>query len=115
MLRNISVTRLTVISAKAFESVIAKFNSQVGHPDAREFSKASSAAKTYAELAEVVGHAVGPSDLMVFLRLDIGRVVGLAGRVSGPKAVRYIIGNPLIMKQMAEHVIDAGAYAPVTV
>jgi len=29
--------------------------------------------------------------------------------------VRLVIGNPLIMQQMARHVPDAGSYAPVTV
>ena len=31
------------------------------------------------------------------------------------KSVRYIIGNPLIMKEMVKRVPDAGSYAPVTV
>ena len=29
--------------------------------------------------------------------------------------VRLVIGNPLIMMEMAKHVPDAGSYAPVTV
>ena len=29
--------------------------------------------------------------------------------------IRFIIGNPLIMKEMAKNVPDAGSYAPVTV
>jgi len=29
--------------------------------------------------------------------------------------VRFMIGNPLIMKEMAKHVPDAGSYAPVTI
>jgi hypothetical protein len=32
-----------------------------------------------------------------------------------PRIVRLPIGNPLIMKEMAKHVPDAGSYAPVTV
>ena len=32
-----------------------------------------------------------------------------------PKIVRLVIGNPLVMKEMAKHVPDAGSYAPVTV
>jgi hypothetical protein len=32
-----------------------------------------------------------------------------------PRMVRLVIGNPLIMKEMAKHVPDAGSYAPVTV
>jgi uncharacterized protein (DUF302 family) len=35
--------------------------------------------------------------------------------VAAYKIVRIIAGNPLIMKQMAEHVPDAGSYAPVTI
>jgi hypothetical protein len=29
--------------------------------------------------------------------------------------IRFVIGNPLIMKEMAKHVPDAGSYAPVTI
>ena len=32
-----------------------------------------------------------------------------------PKMVRLVIGNPLVMKEMAKHVLDAGSYAPVIV
>jgi uncharacterized protein (DUF302 family) len=32
-----------------------------------------------------------------------------------PKIVRLVIGNPLVMKEMAKHVPDAGSYAPVRV
>jgi len=32
-----------------------------------------------------------------------------------PRMVRLVIGNPLIMQEMAKHVPDAGSYAPVTV
>lgn len=29
--------------------------------------------------------------------------------------IRFVIGNPLIMKEMAKHVPEAGSYGPVTV
>jgi uncharacterized protein (DUF302 family) len=29
--------------------------------------------------------------------------------------IRFLIGNPLVMKRMVEHVPDAGSYAPTTV
>jgi uncharacterized protein (DUF302 family) len=29
--------------------------------------------------------------------------------------IRFVVGNPLIMKEMVKHVPDAGSYAPVTV
>src|ERR1700726_4409487 len=48
-----------------------------------------------------------PLDNGAILRKETGRET--------PKMVRFIIGNPLIMKEMAKHVPDAGSYAPVTV
>ena len=32
-----------------------------------------------------------------------------------PKIVRFLIGKPLIMKEMTKHVFDAGSYAPITI
>jgi hypothetical protein len=32
-----------------------------------------------------------------------------------PRSVRRLVGNPLIMRRMAEHVPDAASYAPVTI
>ena len=32
-----------------------------------------------------------------------------------PRSLRLVIGNPLIMKEMVDHVPDAGSYAPVTI
>ena len=31
------------------------------------------------------------------------------------RIIRLVMGNPLIMKEMANHVSDAGSYAPLTV
>ena len=33
----------------------------------------------------------------------------------GPKILRLVVGNPLIMKEMARTVPDAASYAPVTI
>jgi hypothetical protein len=52
---------------------------------------------------------------MEFARFDPGRVVRLAQGGLGPQIVRLLIGNPLIMQEMAKHVPDAAAYAPVTI
>ena len=55
------------------------------------------------------------ADLMEFLRLDLGAALRMDPAVAAYKIVRIIAGNPLIMKQMAEHVPDAESYAPVTI
>ena len=49
------------------------------------------------------------------MKFDQGEVLRKETGLNTPKIVRYLIGNPLIMKEMAKHVPDAGAYAPVTI
>ncbi|MGB7576093.1 MAG: DUF302 domain-containing protein, partial [Thermodesulfobacteriota bacterium] len=53
--------------------------------------------------------------LMMFMKLDLGEILRKETGLDTPKIVRFLIGNPLIMKEMAKHVPDAGSYAPVTV
>ena len=53
--------------------------------------------------------------LMLFMQLNQGAVVRKETNGETPRIVRLLIGNPLIMKEMAKHVPDAGSYAPVTV
>lgn len=65
-------------------------------------------------MLEVVQRAVGKSDFMEFARFNLG-VVLQKERAGAANSVRFLIGNPLIMKEMVKHVPDAGAYAPVTV
>jgi hypothetical protein len=60
--------------------------------------------------------ALEPVGLMLFMQLGHGAVVRKGTGRETPKMIRFLIGNnPLIMKEMAKHVPDAGSYAPVTV
>src|SRR5579863_635936 len=58
---------------------------------------------------------MGKTHLMLFLEFDHGAVLRKETGSNKPKMVRLVIGNPLVMKEMAKHVPDAGSYAPVTV
>ena len=66
-------------------------------------------------MEKLVHGAIGSSDLMEFVRFDSGRVLRVEGGGQGPKILRLVVGNPLIMKEMARTVPDAAAYAPVTI
>ena len=79
-----------------------------------EFSKASSGANTYAELESLVNRSVSELWLMLFIKLDLGAVLRKESGLARPKAQRFIIGNPLIMKEMVKEVPEAGSYAPFT-
>jgi uncharacterized protein (DUF302 family) len=52
---------------------------------------------------------------MLFMQLDHGAIVRKETGRDTPRMIRFVVGNPLIMKEMAKHVADAGSYAPVTV
>jgi uncharacterized protein (DUF302 family) len=113
--KEIAIQRISVVSSKPFEDVIAALDAAIGHPNMGAFRDAMTSAKTYAELERVVDGAIGPSGLMEFMRLDLGDVVRKKHGGTGPKSVRMLVGNPVIMAQMVEHTPDAGSYAPVTI
>src|SRR5229473_2823358 len=80
-----------------------------------EFAKAVKGAQTFAELEDSVRRGLGETGLMMFMELDHGAILRKETGLDTPRIVRLLIGNPLIMKDMAKHVPDAGSYAPVTV
>ncbi len=109
------VDRLSVISSRPFADVVAAIEAAVGHPDMGAFSKDLASANNLQELEKTVHAAIGPSGFMEFMRFDHGRFLEISRGVKGPKILRLVVGNPLIMKQMAEHVSDTASYAPVTI
>jgi uncharacterized protein (DUF302 family) len=114
-IRKIEIERLSVTSSKPFEAVVAALEAAIGHPDMAQFAKGTEGARTFAELESTVDRALGRTGLMLFMKLDAGAVLRKETGLDTPKIVRFLIGNPLIMKEMVKHVPDAGSYAPVTV
>jgi len=115
MIRKIEVERFTLNSSKPFDQVVAALNSAVGHPDMSEFWKSTDRAQSDAELQHTIEKGLGRTGLMLFAEFDHGAVVRSGTGRATPKMIRFVIGNPLIMREMAKHVPDAGSYAPVTV
>jgi uncharacterized protein (DUF302 family) len=113
-IRKVEIERLTMISSKPFDAVVAAVEDAIGRPDMREFEKATQGAATYAEFEDIVRRSVSAVGLMLFMKLDTGAVLRRESGHAQPKAERFLIGNPLIMKEMAKHVPDAASYAPVT-
>ena len=113
--RLVNVQRFSVVSAKSFQDVLAKLDAAVGHPNMAAFRNDATAAKTFAELEAVVQKIIGTAGFMEFARFDLGEVLRKKLGERAPKSVRLVIGNPLIMARMVEHVPDAGSYAPVTI
>lgn len=111
----VKVRRFSVVSSRPFEDVVNRLTSTIGHPDMKAFHNAIATATTVDDLKEVVQGAIGSSDLMEFARFDVGEVLRKERDGQGPKNIRLVVGNPLIMKEMVRTVPDAASYAPVTI
>lgn len=114
-IKKIEMERLSMISSKPFDAVVAALEAAVGHPDMAGFMKAITGARTFAELESTVKRGLGRTGLMLFIKFDLGAILRKETGLETPKIVRLVIGNPLVMKEMAKHVPDAASYAPVTV
>jgi len=115
MIRKIEIERFSLTSYKPFDQVVAAVNAGLGHPDMAEFFRSTREARSFAELKSAVEKGLSKTGLMLFMQLDQGAVLQKEAVQETPRIIRLLIGNPLIMKEMAKHVPDAGSYAPVTV
>jgi uncharacterized protein (DUF302 family) len=115
MIAKIEVERFSLITSKPFDEVVAGVNAGIGHPNMVEFARSTHEARSFAELRGAIEKGLSEAGLMLFMQLDHGAVLRKETGRDTPRIIRFIIGNPLIMKEMAKHVPDAGSYAPVTV
>jgi len=115
LMREIRVRRLTIVSSRPFDEVVRRLTATVGRPDMNEFRGAIASATNIAELEDVVRGVIGSSELVEFARFDAGEILRKSQGGHGPRILRLVVGNPLIMKEMAKTVPDAAAYAPVTI
>jgi hypothetical protein len=111
----IPTERFSVVSTESFADVVASIHAAVGHPNLGQLFQAIAAAKTYPEVEEMVAKVTGPTGLMEFMRFDMGAVIGKGKPAPQPNSIRFLIGNPVTMRKMAEQVAEAAAYAPITV
>ena len=111
----IEVERFSLTCSKPFHHVVATLKSAVGHPDMVEYFGATRAATSFAELERVVQSGLGRAGFMLFAEFDLGAILRRETGAAAPQSMRFLIGNPLIMKEMVKHVPDARSYAPVTI
>ena len=115
MIRKIEIERFSLTTSKPFDEVVAGVNAAIGHPDMAEFGRSTHEARSFSEVKSAIEKGLSRSSLMLFMQLDQGAVVQKETGQDTPRIIRLLIGNPLIMKEMAKHVPDAGSYAPITV
>src|ERR1700746_2022797 len=115
MIATVEVDLFTLISPRPFDKILAAIRAAIGHPDMVAFAKRTVAAPTFPDFESIVREGLGKTELMLFMEPDHGAVIRKATDCDKPRMVRLIMGNPLIMQQIARNVPDAGSYASVTV
>lgn len=111
----VEVDRFSLTCSKPFDAVVDTLKSAVGQPDMVEFSRATKAAGSFPDLERIVQSGLGRTGLMLFAEFDLGAYRRRESGRETPRIIRFVVGNPLIMKEMVKHVPDAGSYAPVTI
>ena len=115
MIRKVEMERFTVISARPFDEIVAAIKASIGNPNMAEFVKSTQEAKSATDLEVAIQPVLGRTGLMLFVEFDQGMILRKDTDRHGSRIIRLVVGNPLIMKETAKHVPDAGSYAPVTV
>src|SRR5271163_3831269 len=71
-IQEVHVQRVNLVTTEPFDTVVARIDAQIGHPDMAAFHKSLSAAQNEAEMEEVVHPAAQPNGIMEFTRFDHG-------------------------------------------
>ncbi|HEY9303259.1 MAG TPA: DUF302 domain-containing protein [Mycobacterium sp.] len=102
--------RVRFDSAKSYHELVDALLADIGERPVpiNDFATATDSWDAYRERVE--SH-VGPSGFMLFDLVDHGAWIGKAG--IDRRALRVILGNPLIAITMLRHDVTAGLFAPV--
>ena len=107
--KQLNVERVCYVSRKPFREILEVLDAGIGHPNMEELWRNIFKANTVAEVDDLMRSTAGPSGLIEFLRFNHGDIVH-KGKMGGmPGIIRLVVGNPSIMRRMAEHVPDAGS------
>jgi len=114
--RVVPVERVTFVSTRGFDDVVAAIYSGLGRPDNYATLLQRLAAADSAEAFDAaVAEAAGSAGLIEFLSLDLGQALAMHPGYQHYRLLRIIAGNPTTMASMTTAVADAGSYAPVTI
>src|ERR1700723_240379 len=92
-IQEVHVQRVNIVTTEPFDTVVARIDAQIGHPDMATFHKNLSAAQNEAEMEKVVNPATQPNGLMEFIRFDPGQVLQTENGTAKPRLLRIVAGN----------------------
>lgn len=102
--------RMRYDSAKSYDELVAALLADIGQ-DPVPINDVATSTDDWRTYEDRVESHVGPSGFMLFGVVDHGAWIAKAG--IDRKALRVILGNPLIAITMLRHDVTAGLFAPV--
>ena len=102
--------RLRFDSNKGFDQVVSSLLADVGDKPIM-INEIAAKSDSWDSFKEEIESHIGPSDFSLFGIIDHGAWIKKVG--IHRKAVRFIIGNPMIAITMLRHDLTAGLFAPV--
>jgi hypothetical protein len=88
--------RFSLTSSKPFDTILSALKAAIGCAEIAEFLKATTSAKSLAELESLVSGSLGRLGLMLLMELDLGAFLRFDSRRKALRIVRLIVSNPLI-------------------
>ena len=67
MIRKVELERLSVISARPFDEVVAAIKASIGNPNMAEFVRSTQGAESSADLEAAIQPVLGRAGLMLFV------------------------------------------------
>jgi uncharacterized protein (DUF302 family) len=102
--------RIRFDSKKSFDEVLSSLLADVGDQPLL-INEVAANSESWDEYKKEVESHVGPSGFILFATIDHGAWIKKVG--IRRKALRFIIGNPMIAITMLRHDLTAGLFAPV--
>jgi uncharacterized protein (DUF302 family) len=103
--------RIRIDSDKPYEQVVAALLSEIGENPESITDFPAAIFQDWASFATEITRHLGSSEFMLMHLIDHGEWLATAG--INRKALRAILGNPLIAITMLRHDLTAGLFAPV--
>jgi hypothetical protein len=107
------VKHVCIWTTTPFDEVVGHLRALVGVFDADSINECMACGAPAESILRMFSEMVGPSGFMSAFESNLGAVLGLQGEPT--KAVRFLVGNALIMASMLTRVKSIGLYTPLSI
>jgi uncharacterized protein (DUF302 family) len=106
-----TTNRIIASSVRSFEQVVQKIEELTGRFDNQAFVEIVRSQQSVEQVKQAAKAMTGESGFMIFSVLEHGKLLSLGTQPQ--KAKLYILGNPLIAREMFQEDASMGLYVPL--